>query len=128
MYHLITYYYPTNVIAPLLICYLTNFYFSDLWYPVPLAILVIIVRSWVEKKIFKPIGIIFSSEATPFFILYVRRRSVTLCHSCIKIKKHLFSKGFEISLTFSLYLHLFSNQPFILTERIYFRIQTDRHS
>jgi ceramide synthetase len=31
--------------------------FSDLWYPVPLAILVIIVRSWVEKKVFKPLGI-----------------------------------------------------------------------
>jgi len=31
--------------------------FSDLWYPVPLAVLVIIVRSLVERKIFKPIGI-----------------------------------------------------------------------
>jgi len=31
--------------------------FSDLWYPVPLAIVVIILRSLVEKKIFKPIGI-----------------------------------------------------------------------
>ncbi|XP_023341201.1 ceramide synthase 6, partial [Eurytemora carolleeae] len=31
--------------------------FSDLWFPLPLAILVIILRSLVEKKIFKPVGI-----------------------------------------------------------------------
>ena len=102
----------------LLLQYLTKFYFSDLWYPVPLAILVIIVRSWVEKKIFKPIGMLFSSEATPYFILYVSRRSVTLCHSCIKIKKHLFLKGFVISLTFSLYFFCFKKKTYLLLKSL----------
>ena len=39
-----------------MLCNKSSYYFSDLWYPVPLAILVIIVRSWVEKKVFKPLG------------------------------------------------------------------------
>jgi len=33
--------------------------FSDLWYPIPFAIVVIIIRSIVERKLFKPLGMRF---------------------------------------------------------------------